>query len=93
LFAKERCSQERDCVNATVDTPLVAVKAEIEEPIIDFRRDCGKSTNYTSEYTSISGATPSNIENQEPKTAMDVPLVASNRNLRPVKAEPVTSER
>jgi hypothetical protein len=89
LFAKERCSQERDCVNATVDTPLVAVKAEMEEPIIDLRRDCGKSTNYTSG----SGATPSNIENQEPKTAWDVPLVTSNRNLRPVKAEPVTSER
>lgn len=31
--AKERCSQERNCVNATVDMALGAVKAEIMKPV------------------------------------------------------------
>lgn len=79
LSAKERCSQERD---------YVAVKAEIEEPVINSCRNCGKSTNCTAG----SGATPHNIQNQEPKAAMDAPPVASNRNPKPVKAELVTSE-
>lgn len=89
MSAKESNLPEQDCVEAAATT--VTVKVEIEEPVINPCRECGKSCTFESD------ARPSNIRNQEPKMARDVPSiskfspVASKRNFESVKVEHVTS--
>lgn len=84
LSTRERDLQEQDCVEAAVTALLVAVKAEIEEPVINRCGNCGQSCTHDS-------------QNQEPQTVMDVPSVselspmASNRNFEFVKVKFVTS--
>lgn len=81
-------------VEATVDIPPVAVKAEIDKPISN-PSNCRRIVNFRSE----SNVTSSNREIREPEMAMDILAIsrissmASDRNLESVKSEPVTSDR
>ncbi|KAG0584560.1 hypothetical protein KC19_3G217900 [Ceratodon purpureus] len=66
LSAKERCSPVRDSVTAAIDASLVAVQVETEVLVTNVHH-C----------TSGSDTAPPDIQNQEPKAAMDVLPVTS----------------
>lgn len=93
LGGRERCSQE-ECVEATVNIPLGPVKEKIDKPVSN-SSNCRQIVNFCSK----SGVTSSNREIRESEMAVDIlsksriSSVASDRNLKSVKAEPVTSAR
>nr|PNR29646.1 hypothetical protein PHYPA_028340 [Physcomitrium patens] len=91
LGVSERCSQERDHVETTVDTYLSAVKLKIDKSSVNLRVNSSCGPNISSE----PGAIQSGMHNQEPGKAMvnsKLSPAVSHRNFKSAKAEPVTPE-
>lgn len=85
ILALKRGSQEQDCVKGAGTAPLVAVKAEIEEPVHNPSINGGKSCTHDSD------ARPTNIRNRHVPSASKLSPMPSNRNFESVKVELMTS--
>ncbi|KAG0555503.1 hypothetical protein KC19_12G173800 [Ceratodon purpureus] len=83
LGARERCSQEQECVETTVHIPLGILKAEIGKPVSNPRISCSQIGSLSSD--------------SEPDTEIDIldisriMATANGRNQEFVKSEPVSS--